>query len=113
MTETYRRIDELCRKNKINVTALCKECGIPRASLSDYKVGRIKTLSAATLSKISEYFGVSVEYLMGGEIASVDEQSLKVALFGGDGNVTDEMWNEVKRYALYIKERENGNGEAL
>jgi len=113
MTETYRRIDELCRKNKINVTALCKECGIPRASLSDYKMGRIKTLSAATLSKISEYFGVSVEYLMGGEIASVDEQSLKVALFGGDGNVTDEMWNEVKRYALYIKERENGNGEAL
>jgi transcriptional regulator with XRE-family HTH domain len=113
MTETYRRIDELCRKNKINVTALCKECSIPRASLSDYKMGRIKTLSAATLSKISEYFGVSVEYLMGGEVATVDEQSLKVALFGGDSTVTDEMWNEVKRYAQYVKERENGNREDL
>lgn len=113
MTETYRRIDELCRKNKINVTALCKECGIPRASLSDYKMGRIKTLSASTLSKISEYFSVTVEYLMGGETPVADEQSLKVALFGGDAVVTDEMWNEVKRYAQYIKERENENGEAL
>lgn len=113
MTETYLRIDELCRKNKINVTALCRECSIPRASLSDYKMGRIKSLSASTLSKISEYFGVSVEYLMGGEAPSADEETLKVALFGGDARVTDEMWNEVKRYAQYIKERENGNGEAL
>lgn len=113
MTETYLRIDELCRKNKINVTALCRECSIPRASLSDYKMGRIKTLSASTLSKISEYFGVSVEYLMGGETPAANEESLKVALFGGDMIVTDEMWNEVKRYAQYIKERENGNGESL
>ncbi len=113
MTETYLRIDELCRKNKINVTALCRECSIPRASLSDYKMGRIKTLSASTLSKISEYFGVSVEYLMGGETPAADEESLKVALFGGDMIVTDEMWNEVKRYAQYIKERENENREAL
>ena len=113
MTETYLRIDELCRKNKINVTALCRECSIPRASLSDYKMGRIKTLSASTLSKISEYFGVSVEYLMGGETPAANEESLKVALFGGDMIVTDEMWNEVKRYAQYIKERENGNGDSL
>ena len=38
-----------------------------------------------------------------------DDETLKVALFGGDGEVTDEMWNEVKRYARYIKERGNGN----
>ena len=50
---------------------------------------------------------------MGGEVATVDEQSLKVALFGGDSTVTDEMWNEVKRYAQYVKERENGNREDL
>ena len=113
MQETYLRIEELCRKRGINVTTLCKRCEIPRASLSDYKMGRIKTLSASTLSKISEYFGVSVEFLMGGEAPAADEESLKVALFGGDAVVTDEMWNEVKRYAMYIKERENGNGESL
>ena len=36
-------------------------------------------------------------------------ETAKVALFGGGKEVTDEMWNEVKRYAQYIKDRENGN----
>lgn len=113
MTEIYSRIDELCRQRGITVTALCKECQIPRASLSDYKMGRIKNLSAKTLSKIAEYFSVSVEYLLGNGPLVANEQSLKIALFGGDTEVTDDMWNEVKRYARYIKERENGDKESL
>ncbi|MBE6797724.1 MAG: helix-turn-helix transcriptional regulator [Ruminococcaceae bacterium] len=109
MPETYIRIAELCRKYKITVTDLCKICQIPRASLSDYKMGRIKTLSALTLSKISDHFGVTVEYLLTGQESAPSDESLKVALFGGGVEVTDEMWNEVKRYAQYIKERENEN----
>ena len=109
MPETYIRIEMLCRKKKITITDLCRECQIPRASLSDYKKGRIKTLSALTLSKISEYFGVTVEYLLNGDAVMPNEENLKVALFGGDIEVTDEMWNEIKRYAQYIKEREREN----
>ena len=109
MTSLYQRIEELCRQRGINITQLCTECGIPRASLSDYKNGRTKSLSADTIKKISDYFNISVDYLYGKDPVQTDEESLKVALFGGDGTVTDEMWNEVKRYAQYIKERENGN----
>lgn len=109
MPQIYARIEELCKKRGITVTALCSDCGIPRASLSDFKNGRKKTLSADTLSRIAEYFDVSVEYLHDGTASRIDDQSLKVALFGGDGEVTDEMWDEVKRYAQYIKERTNGN----
>ena len=106
MPETYERIVQLCRKSKITVTDLCKLCSIPRASLCDYKMGRIKTLSALTLSKISEHFGVSVEYLLNGEEALPSKESLKVALFGGGVEVTDKMWDEVVQYAQFIKERE-------
>jgi len=109
MTPLYERIEQLCKKHKINVTVLCNECGIPRASLSDYKTGRKKSLSAQTLSKIADYFEVSVDYLYGKTEIKNDEESQKVALFGGDTVVTDEMWEELKRYARYIKERENGN----
>lgn len=109
MTETYKRIEQLCRKSKITVTDLCRECQIPRASLSDYKMGRIKTLSALTLSKISEYFGITVEYLLNGDETLPNDENLKVALFGSDIEVTDEMWNEIKRYAQFIKERESEN----
>ncbi len=108
MSAIYERIEELCKQRGINITRMCSDCGIPRASLSDFKTGRKKTLSAETLSKIADYFGVSVDYLYGKSTAAADEQSLKVALFGGDGDVTDEMWDEVKRYALYIKEKRNG-----
>lgn len=40
------------------------------------------------------------------------EEIAKVALFGGDGEVTDEMWNEVKGFVEFIKDkrkRENDN----
>lgn len=109
MTETYARIEALCKQKGVNITTLCKACGISRAVLTDYKMGRQKTLSAEILSKIGDYFSVSVDYLLGAPVTPADEQSLKVALFGGDTVVTDEMWDEVKRYAAFIKERKNGN----
>jgi transcriptional regulator with XRE-family HTH domain len=37
---------------------------------------------------------------------SVSDDDIKFALFGGDGEITDEMYDEVKRFAAYIKQRE-------
>ena len=84
-----------------------------QSSAYDYKMGRQKTLSAEILSKIAEYFSVTVDYLLGAPVTPADEQSLKVALFGGDTFVTDDMWNEVKRYAEFIKERKNGDKKTV
>lgn len=109
MDGIYERIAELCKTEQITVTELCRECSIPRATMSDFKQGRSKTLSASALSKIANYFEVSVEYLIKGEISKAGKEELKVALFGGGTNVTDAMWEEVVRYAQYIKERENGS----
>ena len=106
--DTYAKIKELCKERGINITNLCTECEIPRSTLSDFSCGRTKSLSFETLSKISDYFGVSIDFLTGRDTQS-DENAAKVALFGGGTVVTDEMWNEVKRFADYIKERENGN----
>ncbi len=109
MAIIYDRIEELCKKKNINVTKLCSDCSIPRAKLSDFKNGRTKTLSFETLSKIADYFEVSVDYFTESGITPADDEAVKVALFGGETTVTDEMWNEVKRYAEFIKERNNGN----
>ncbi len=109
MNETFARIEALCKSRGMNITEMCKLCSIPRASLTDFKMGRNKSLSASTLQKIAEFFSVSVEYLMSGEAPRTDDMNLKIALFGGEDGITDEMLNEVLRYATYIKERENGN----
>lgn len=110
MGDVYSRIAELCKGEGITVTELCRECDIPRATMSDFKQGRSKTLSASALSKIADYFEISVEYLIKGESFKAGKEELKVALFGGGAKVTDEMWDEVIRYARYVKERENGAG---
>lgn len=101
----YDLIEELCYKKGINVTTLCRECAIPRSTLTDYKKGRVKSLSLNTLTKIADYFEVELSYLCGAPTVKVSDEVLKIALFGNDVTVTDEMWNEVKRYALYIKEK--------
>ncbi len=113
MNETYARIESLCKSRGINITEMCKKLSIPRASLTDFKMGRRRSISAATLQKIAEYFSVSVEYLLSGEAPNSDDLNLKVALFGGEQGVTDAMLEEVLRYATYIKERENGDKHTI
>ena len=61
----YDLIEELCISKGITITTLCKECAIPRSTLTDYKKGRIKSLSAGILCKIADYFDVTVDYLIG------------------------------------------------
>lgn len=63
----YKRIEDLCKGKGTNITAMCKELKITRASLSELKSGRSKSLSAESLVKISEYFNVSLHYLTNGD----------------------------------------------
>lgn len=72
MSELYNRIENLCSQKNITVTAMCRESGASRASLSDLKVGRKQSLSADTLSKIAAFFGVSIDYLLGAPQDGVD-----------------------------------------
>lgn len=67
MSELYIRIENLCKEHKISITAMCKEAMVSRGSITDLKQGRSKTLSSEAISKIAEYFGVSVDYLLNGE----------------------------------------------
>ncbi len=103
MIFVYDLIEEMCKSRGITVTALCRECNIPRSSLTDYKKGRIKSLSADTLCKIADYFGVTVGYLCGEESIEITDEVLKAAFFGDGFKVSDEMWQELKHYAEFLK----------
>lgn len=37
---------------------------------------------------------------------SVSDDEIKFALFGGDGEITDAMYEEVRRFAAFVKQRE-------
>jgi len=105
MEFVYDLIEELCLKKGISVTTLCRECKIPRSTLSDYKKGRIKSLSADTLCKISDYFDVSLGYICKAPMTVGNEEALKAMIFGEGTVVTDDMWNELKQYAEFLKQK--------
>ena len=103
MLNIYTLIEELCRGKNITVTTLCKECKIPRSTLTDYKKGRIKSLSAGILCKIADYFDVTVDYLCGISSEKPNEEDVKKFLFGEDFVVSNEVWHELKNYVDYLK----------
>lgn len=111
MNKIYSRIDELCKKNGTNVTAMCRELKIQRSSLSELKAGRAKSISADKIAKIADYFNVTALYITDGimqqptEAPDDPEEIAKVALFGGKEEVTEEMWQEVKDYVEYVKSK--------
>lgn len=37
---------------------------------------------------------------------SISDDDIKFALFGGDGDITDAMYDEVRNFAAYVKQRE-------
>lgn len=111
MGNLYEKIESLCARHKVSITKMCRDSGISRAPLSDLKMGRSKTLSSTTVSKIATYFGVSVDYLLSNEEKEtltsqkvVSDEDIKFALFGEIG-VSDEDYADVKRYAEFIKNK--------
>ena len=67
--------------------------------------------SVSVVAKLCKYFDVSVSELLGTEEEDPDRprptrEDIKFALFGGSGNITEEMYKEVLSFAAYVRQRE-------
>lgn len=67
MNEMYKRIEDLCKEKGINMTAMCREAGVPRSNLSDLKFGRTAALATVNLGRIAKFFDVPMDHLLGKE----------------------------------------------
>lgn len=56
---------ELCKEKGVSRYRACTDIGLNRAAVAKWKNGAIPT--GSTLSKLSVYFGVSTDYLLGQE----------------------------------------------
>ena len=101
----YEIFARLMEERGLTAYKVAKDTGISQATLSDWKRGRC-TPKADKLQKLADYFHVSVEYLMGSEPVEHDQMDdLKFALFGGEEEITDEMFEEVKAFAEFVKQK--------
>ena len=63
----YETVNNLCKARKTTITKMSEDIGLSNAAATSWKKGAVP--KASTLQKISAYFGVSTDYLLGKEDA--------------------------------------------
>ena len=109
MFNSVQFVRDICKERGIPVSQLEKSCGFSNGYLNAKKLTRLPYDRAQL---IADYLGLDVTYILTGSKNSapaqegrsaVTDEDIKFALFGGDGEITDEMYEEVKRFAAFIK----------
>ena len=70
MADIYKTIDELLRQKGVSGARMSQDLGMSRSFMTELRKGRAKSIKAETAQKIADYFGVTVEYLLGAHTAS-------------------------------------------
>ena len=108
----FNRFQSLCRERGISVYRACTDIGLNRSAVAKWKAGGCP--NGTTAAKLADYFGVTTDYLLEQTDRRgipeprrpVSDEDIKFALFGGDGEITDAMFDEVKQFAAFVRQRE-------
>ena len=93
----YDRIFEIMKEKELTAYRVSKGTGISQASLADWRKGRSKP-KIDKLQKLSEYFGVSIQYLTGESDQIDDTQQIQAP----NGYYVDK---ETAEYAEMLRTR--------
>lgn len=125
------RLRELRKERKMTQKQVAALIGITESTYCGYETGK-RQPDIQKIAELSKIFGVSSDYLLGNvsdpffvldnekikaEINSyekdpepsqtarpeVTDEDIKFALFGGAGEITDEMYDEVKEFVKFVK----------
>ena len=103
MEGLYERIYNACKNQGKNVYGMCRQIGISTGIISSLKSGKSKSVSMSTLQKIADYLNIPVDYFMDADKKQADRHDdLLFALFGTTEGITDEMFEDVKKYARFV-----------
>lgn len=67
MSNLYENIKELCDEKGVKPGKMCTEARVSKGLITDLKMGRKKTVHVETAQKIADYFGVTVDRVLGAE----------------------------------------------
>ena len=107
------KIKSLRKQAKLTQTELGDMLGVQKNAVSKWECGRVTDIPAGKIKAMAKIFDAPPSYLIDSETAEVPRSSaegvsdadIKFALFGGDREITDEMYEEVKQFAAFVKAR--------
>ena len=112
----YEVLERLCKEHGTTPSAVCVKIGYSKATSSYWKQSH-RTPKREALDKIANYFGVSVDYLLGkekpqnniigipietSEIKNAPTKPSRSELFTILGKLTDSELDEVLDFAEYL-----------
>ena len=103
----FDRFQSLCDSRGISVYKACTDIGLNRSAVAKWKAGGKP--NGNTAAKLAEYLRVTTDFLLTGQEEPkprITDDDIKFALFGGDGEITDAMYEEVKQFAAFVRQRE-------
>lgn len=113
MDSVYERIEQLCRQAGVSITDMCRQAGVSRGAVTDFKMGRTRMLSTDTLQKIADYFGTTLDFLLGqqtqsppaeGQGSHGDADDFTKQLFAAYGETPTEFTqDDIDDIAMYMR----------
>ena len=103
-------LKKLRKERHMTQDQLSKLLNVAKSTVSMYEQGE-RMPSFEIMESLANIFDVSIDMLYGRETESSKNASqpsideLKLALFGGETEVTDEMWDSVVEYAAFLKSK--------
>ena len=114
MAKFSERLRQLRTERGLSQMEFSKQIGVSKSSINMYERGE-REPNLETLGRIADFFHVDLDYLHGktdtphsagnSGVRPVSDDDIKFALFGGSGEITDAMYEEVKQFAAFVKNR--------
>ena len=110
----YERFVLLCKQRGVSTSKAAIDAGLSKSTVTKWKKDPNTKPSGNVITKLCNYVDISVSELLGTQEDEdpeavhhlVTTQDLKFALFGGNCEITDEMYDEVMSFAAYVRQRE-------
>ena len=67
LSTLYENIKSLCEEKGVSGGKMCLDIGASKSLMTGLKMGRAKSINMDTAQKIADYFGVSVDRVLGSE----------------------------------------------
>ena len=102
------RLKELRKNKRVSQLKLAMDLNMNQNTISRYETGE-REPGINEIIKIADYFGVTVDYLLGNkekEPPTNSDEALMFALYGDDNkDITPELLDEVRAFAKFARER--------
>lgn len=105
------KIRTLRKAANLNQTELGERLGVKTNAVSKWECGRVEDIPMSKVKMMASLFDVPISYLIDDDVIpedkpEVSDEDIQFALFGGKDEITEKMYEEVKNFAAFLKQRE-------